>query len=231
MPFRSRSNRICTCAQFLRIACAGACAAVRLGLAQTSTRSIVDAHPLVVAGQATPLMVSAGPLTKGARNAACAAGSGTARLPNLGARRHQDGPLDSGTCHAVAGRVSIAADVVADRLGWQPLWRDLLLAPYLRQLHLGLRECSCYAEGIPGKSPNAPRRAGCRTRRWELRRRRSLRFEDLVLAGTAQQTLDLTADTPSVYCPYAWVGPFCRRKASFAPGVYGADGLRGCLET
>jgi hypothetical protein len=90
-----------------------------------STQSIVDGHPLVVAGPAKPLMVLAGPSTKGAHNAACAAGSGTARLPNLDARRHQGVLLDNATCRAGAGRVSIAAGAVVGRLGWQPLWKDL----------------------------------------------------------------------------------------------------------
>jgi len=78
-----------------------------------------------------------------------------------------------------------------------------LLAPYLLQLHFDLLEDNADVEYILERNPNALKTEVSRNQKLEWRRKRSLRFGDLALAGTEQQMLDLTADTPSVYRPYA----------------------------
>jgi len=89
MPSRNRSSRTCTCVRFLRIACAGACAAVHLGLARTSRPWIADVRPLVVAELARPSLVLAD-LTSHGHSGPSEVAAGTAHLPSQADHTHQD---------------------------------------------------------------------------------------------------------------------------------------------
>jgi len=151
---------------------------------------------------------------------ACVAVFGTGRLPNRGDRIRRGELLDNATYRAAVGKESIG--VAEGTWDSRRLLKDLLLAPYLLQLHFDLLEDNADVEYILERNPNALKTEVSRNQKLEWRRKRSLRFGDLALAGTEQQMLDLlrflqndvrctrsmvdsnlTADTPSVYRPYA----------------------------
>jgi len=132
---------------------------------------------------------------------ACVAVFGTDRLPNRGDRIRRGELLDNATYRAAVGKESIG--VAEGTWDSRRLLKDLLLAPYLLQLHFDLLEDNADVEYILERNPNALKTEVSRNQKLEWQRKRSLRFGDLALAGTEQQMLDLTADTPSVYRPYA----------------------------
>lgn len=107
--------------------------------------------------------------------------------------------LGNAPCRCAACTASIGR--VAGRLGsWLRRWMDFVVAPYLQHSLLA-RLVGMNVECTPETTLSGQKMDRWRSRRWECSTWSSWRLEGLVLAGIAQQMLDLTAGSLLVVRP------------------------------